>query len=419
MGKTMAEKIIGRHAGKEVVAGELAIVDVDLAYVQDWTGPLAISQIREMGFKELKHPDRVAIFIDHSSPSSAKEIATSHIGLREFARNTGCKLFDVGSGVCHVIVAEKFARPWDLIIGADSHTCMGGAFGALATGMGSTDVAVAIAFGKTWLKVPDAIKVEVKGKLQKGVYAKDLMLYLIGKIGADGASYKSLEFVGETTENLPMHERLVLANMAIEAGAKCGIFPSDIKTKAYLAEYGREGDYKEIAPDPDAVYERKIEIDASIVEPIIAFPHTVDNVRAISHPDCADVRIDQVYIGTCTNGRFEDLKIAADILKGRHVKEGTRLVITPGSKDIYQKAMRAGLLDIFVEAGGAVNSPGCGACPGAQTGILGDGERCLSTMNRNFKGRMGNPNSFIYLASPAVCAISAITGKITDPRRFI
>ncbi|MEK6576889.1 MAG: aconitase family protein, partial [Nitrospirota bacterium] len=209
MGKTMAEKIIGRHAGKEVVAGELTIVDVDLAYVQDWTGPLAISQIREMGFKELKHPDRVAIFIDHSSPSSAKEIATSHIGLREFARNTGCKIFDVGSGVCHVIVAEKLARPWDLIVGADSHTCMGGAFGALATGMGSTDVAVAIAFGKTWLKVPDAIKVEVKGKLQKGVYAKDLMLYLIGKIGADGASYKSLEFVGETTENLPMHERLV------------------------------------------------------------------------------------------------------------------------------------------------------------------------------------------------------------------
>lgn len=419
MGKTMVEKIIGRHAGKEVVAGELAVVDVDLAYVQDWTGPLAISQIKEMGFKELKRPDRVAIFIDHSSPSSAKEIATSHIGLREFSRNTGCKLYDVGSGVCHVIVAEKLARPWDLIIGADSHTCMGGAFGALATGMGSTDVAVAMALGKTWLKVPEAIKVFVKGRLQKGVYAKDLMLYLIGKIGADGASYKSLEFTGETIDNLPMHERLVLANMAIEAGAKCGIFPSDLKTKAYLAENGRERDYREIAPDTDAVYEKVVEIDTSHLEPVIAFPHTVDNVRAISHPDCSDVKIDQVYVGTCTNGRFEDLKVVADILKGRHIKEGTRLVITPGSKDIYLKAMRAGLLDIFIEAGGVVNSPGCGACPGAQTGILGDGERCLSTMNRNFKGRMGNPNSFIYLASPATCAVSAITGKITDPRRYI
>lgn len=419
MGKTMVEKIIGRHAGKEVVAGELAVVDVDLAYVQDWTGPLAISQIKEMGFKELKHPDKVAIFIDHSSPSSAKEIATSHIGLREFSKNTGCKLYDVGSGVCHVIVAEKLAKPWDLIIGADSHTCMGGAFGALATGMGSTDVAVAMALGKTWLKVPETIKVEVKGRFQKGVYAKDLMLYLIGKMGADGASYKSLEFTGDTIDDLPMHERLVLANMAIEAGAKCGIFPSDRNTKAYLAQYGREGDYKEIAPDTDAVYERKIEIDASGLEPIIAFPHSVDNVRAISHPDCSDIKVDQIYVGTCTNGRFEDLKVVADMLKGKHVKDGTRLVITPGSKDVYQKAMRAGLLDIFIEAGGVVNSPGCGACPGAQTGILGDGERCLSTMNRNFKGRMGNPASFIYLASPATCAASAITGKITDPRRFL
>lgn len=415
----MVEKIIGRHAGKEVVAGELAVVDVDLAYVQDWTGPLAISQIKEMGFKELKHPDKVAIFIDHSSPSSAKEIATSHIGLREFSKNTGCKLYDVGSGVCHVIVAEKLAKPWDLIIGADSHTCMGGAFGALATGMGSTDVAVAMALGKTWLKVPETIKVEVKGRFQKGVYAKDLMLYLIGKMGADGASYKSLEFTGDTIDDLPMHERLVLANMAIEAGAKCGIFPSDRNTKAYLAQYGREGDYKEIAPDTDAVYERKIEIDASGLEPIIAFPHSVDNVRAISHPDCSDIKVDQIYVGTCTNGRFEDLKVVADMLKGKHVKDGTRLVITPGSKDVYQKAMRAGLLDIFIEAGGVVNSPGCGACPGAQTGILGDGERCLSTMNRNFKGRMGNPASFIYLASPATCAASAITGKITDPRRFL
>lgn len=419
MGKTMVEKIIGRHAGKEVVAGELAVVDVDLAYVQDWTGPLAISQIKEMGFKELKHPDKVAIFIDHSSPSSAKEIATSHIGLREFSRNTGCKLYDVGSGVCHVIVAEKLAKPWDLIIGADSHTCMGGAFGALATGMGSTDVAVAMALGKTWLKVPEAIKVEVKGRFQKGVYAKDLMLYLIGKIGADGASYKSLEFTGDTIDDLPMHERLVLANMAIEAGAKCGIFPSDRNTNAYLAQYGREGDYKEIALDTDAVYERKIEIDASGLEPIIAFPHSVDNVRAISHPECSDIKVDQIYVGTCTNGRFEDLKVVADMLKGKRVKNGTRLIITPGSKDVYQKAMRAGLLDIFIEAGGVVNSPGCGACPGAQTGILGDGERCLSTMNRNFKGRMGNPASFIYLASPATCAASAITGKITDPRRFL
>lgn len=416
---TLVEKVLSNKAGKGLVPGELALVDVDLAYVQDWTGPLAISQLKELGFKKLKNPERVAIFIDHSSPSSSKEIATSHKLLRDFAQMTGCRLYDVGSGVSHVVAAEELVKPWDVVLGADSHTCMGGAFGAFATGMGSTDVAVAMMLGKTWLKVPETIKLEASGDFQKGVYAKDLILYLIGKIGADGATYKSLEIEGSLIRKLPMYERLVITNMAIEAGAKCGIILADGETKNYLEERGRGADYKPIESDPDAQYETIVSIDVSSLEPVISFPHTVDNIRLISHPDCKDVRIDQVYLGTCTNGRVEDFRAVAQMLKGRKVAKGTRLVVTPGSKEVYAKCLKEGIFEVILEAGGVINSPGCGACPGSQTGILGDGENCISTMNRNFKGRMGNPNSFIYLASPATCAASAIEGRIADPRSYV
>jgi len=419
MGKTLVEKIIGSHAGKEVVPGELAIVDVDLAYFQDWTGPLAIVQIKEMGIKKLKDPKKVAFFIDHSSPSSAKELATDHNRIRAFARETGARLSDVGEGVCHVITSEYFVKPGDIAVGADSHTCQGGAFGAFTSGMGSTDVAVAAALGKTWLRVPESIKMEVTGKFPKGVYAKDLILHLIGTIGADGATYQSLEFHGDTIDNMPFHERLVISNMAVEAGAKCGIFPSDRSTRKYMEEHGRAKDWKPLDADPDAQYVKTIKIDASKLKPMVSFPHTVDNTRPIDHSDCKDRPLNQIYIGTCTNGRFEDLKIVADIMKGKKTHPGTRLVVTPGSRTVFLKMLKSDVMETLVEAGAAINSPGCGPCPGSQTGLLGDDEHCLSTANRNFKGRMGNPTAFVYLASPATCAASALAGKIADPREVI
>lgn len=419
MGKTIAEKIISEHSGREVKAGELAVAEVDLAYAQDWTGPLTISQIKEMGFTKLKDPNKVAFFIDHSSPSSVKETATDHIKIRNFSKETGAKLYDVGEGVCHQIVAESLASPGMLILGADSHTCMGGAFSAFATGMGSTDVAVAMALGKTWLRVPETIKVIVRGKLLEGVYGKDIILHLIGLITAEGATYKSLEFHGDAIETLPFTERLAICNMAIEAGAKCGLIPSDDKTKVYMNEHKRGHQFRVINADKDALYEKIIEIDGNQLEPTISMPHTVDNTRPVSHPDCQGIKLDQVYIGSCTNGRIEDYRIAAKILQGKKAHPETRLVITPASKEVYLNLLGEGLIEILLEAGAVINSPGCGACPGAQTGILGDGERCLASINRNFKGRMGNPKAEVYLASPATCVASAIEGKIADPRKYL
>jgi len=419
MGKTMIEKIIEAHVGYQVHPGEIVITPVDLIYAHDWSGPLTIARFHEMGFTTVRHPEKVAFFLDHSSPSSSREIATLHNLLRDFAREHECRLFDVGEGVCHVLVAEYLARPGDVIIGADSHTCMAGAFGAFATGMGATDVAVALALGQTWIKVPGTIAVNVHGRLPHGVYAKDLILSVIGRLGADGAEYKCLEFIGEGVESLPMEERLVLTNMAVEAGAKCGLIPTDEETRRALEERGRGETFQPLRSDPDAVYDAVIEIEANSLEPMVALPHRVDNVRPISHPECQDVRIDQVYIGSCTNGRFEDLKVAAEILRGRRIAPGTRLIVTPGSREVYRRALQTGLLEIFIEAGGLINSPGCGACPGSHVGILGDGERCLSSTNRNFQGRMGNPQALIYLASPATCAASALEGKITDPRRYL
>jgi len=417
MGKTMIEKIIEARIGREVHFEEIVIIPVDLIYAHDWSGPLTIARFREMGFTTVAHPERVAFFLDHSSPSSSREIATMHNLVRSFAREHGCLLFDVGEGVSHVLVAEHLARPGEVIIGADSHTCMGGAFGAFAIGMGATDVAVALALGQTWIKVPHVIAVEVCGKLPHGVFAKDLILNVIRRIGADGAEYKCLEFIGEGVESLPMEERLVLTNMAVEAGAKCGIIPADEETRRYLERRGRGEAFRPLCSDPDAPYDAVIKIEADAMEPLVALPHRVDNVRPVS--ECQGVPIDQVYIGSCTNGRFEDLKIAAEILRGRRIAPTTRLIVTPGSREVYQRALQAGILEVLIEAGGVVNSPGCGACPGSHVGILGDGERCLSSTNRNFQGRMGNPKAFVYLASPATCAASALEGKITDPRKYL
>ena len=414
MGQTIAEKIISQHAGKEVKAGELCIAKVDVAAVQDETGPLMVQEFKKLGKKTLANPQRSILFIDHASPSPRKELSNTHLVLREFAKETGAVLSDTGAGVCHQRLVESFVNPGEILVGADSHTCTSGALGAFATGMGSTDVAVAMALGKTWLKVPSTFKIEVNGEFQKGVYAKDLILHLIGEIGADGATYRALEFCGSTIENMSMADRFTLANMAVEAGAKAGLFVSDEKTREYLEKQGRGDKFTEIKPDEDAVYERIIKIDASKLEPTVSCPHTVDNTKPAKA--LKDVKINQVFIGTCTNGRIEDLRIAAEILKGKKVNPDVRLIVVPASKQVYLQAMDEGLLKIFVESGGQILGPGCGPCVGVHAGTLGDGEVCLATQNRNFQGRMGNTKGFIYLCSPATAAVSAINGYITDPR---
>ncbi len=417
MGKTLAEKILSAKFKTEAGAGDIVVVPVDLTFVQDSTGPLTLRQLAELGLDDIHSPERTILFIDHSAPSPAKEISNDHMFLRSFARGKGAVLSEIGEGVCHQIVAESYARPGDIIVGADSHTVTAGALGAFATGMGSTDIAVAMALGKTWLRVPETIRVMLRGRLSKGVYAKDLILNLIGHIGADGATYKALEFGGDTVNKLDMPGRLTMANMAVEAGAKVGLFPADSITKRYLKERGREGQYTTLAPDPDASYESTIEINANNVEPTVSQPHTVDNITLAR--DLEDTRIDQVFIGTCTNGRLNDLAVIAGILKGKKRHPRTRLVVAPASQQILLKAIDEGYIATLVEAGATIVPPGCAACLGVHQGVLGDGERCLSTANRNFKGRMGNPAGFVYLASPATAAATAIRGEITDPREFL
>ncbi len=417
MGHTLAEKIISTHAGRQVAAGDIVVADVDVAAVQDGTGPLAVAKLDELGTRWAVHPEKTVLFIDHAAPSPRSELSNAHQTLRKFARDTGAVLSDVNEGVCHQRLIESFSRPGDIVVGADSHTCTSGALGAFATGMGSTDVAIAIASGQTWLRVPETFLVEVSGTFPKGVYAKDLILFFIDLIGADGATYKALEFAGDCVARMTMSERFTLANMAVEAGAKTGMCASDKTTKAFLAEHGRADDWQALAPDKDADYERRFELDASELKPVVAAPHAVDNVKTTA--EVAGTRVDQVLIGTCTNGRIEDLRVAAQVLRGHEVKHGVRLLVCPASRQTYLQAMKEGLLEVFVTAGAAVLNPGCASCVGVHQGALADGEVCLSTQNRNFKGRMGNPEAEIYLASPATAAASAIQGVIYDPREFL
>jgi len=350
-------------------------------------------------------------------PSPTKELSNDHIFLRRFAQEQGAILSDIGQGVCHQIVAESWASPGDIIVGSDSHTVTAGALGSFATGMGSTDIAVAMALGKTWFRVPETIKVIVNGRLPRGAYAKDLILHLIGQIGADGASYKALEFSGEIIATLPMSGRLTMANMVVEAGAKVGLFPSDSVTQGYLKDQGRGERYIALSPDPDANYESTIEIDAAQLEPTVAKPHTVDNTALAR--ELKGVPIDQVFIGTCTNGRLDDIRTAASLLQGKKRHPHTRLIVVPASQKVMLAAIAEGYITTLIESGATIAPPGCAACLGAHQGVLGDGENCLSTANRNFKGRMGNPEAFVYLASPATAAATAIRGEITDPREFL
>jgi len=431
MSKTISEKIITSRLGKEVTAGDIVIVPVDLCMVQDGTGPLAIKQLRKLkrggtlsgpGRRvdcKIFAPEKTIIFLDHAAPPPRMELSNVQRELRDFARETKANLSEIGEGISHQRLVESFVNPGDIIVGADSHTCTSGALAAFATGMGSTDVAVVMATGKTWLNVPQTLLINVEGAFPKGVYAKDLILYIIGMLGADGANYRALEFAGETVENMSISGRLTLCNMAVEAGAKVGLVGSDGLTRAYLKEMGRENRYREIKADKDAKYERILEIDASKLEPMVACPETVDNVKPISQIKAKNIKIDQVFIGTCTNGRIEDLRLVAEILKGRRCAPGTRLIVAPASRQIYLQAVREGIIEILTEAGAVILNPGCGPCVGIQGGILADNEKCLSTGNRNFKGRMGNPNSEIYLSSPATATWTAIKGKISDPREIM
>jgi len=392
-------------------------VKVDLAYAQDGTGPLAVRKIEEMGLEKVYNPQRTIFFLDHAAPSPRTELSNDHSFLRDFAQKTGIRVSDVGLGISHQVVAESYVRPGDVVIGADSHTCTGGALGAFATGVGSTDAAVAIALGKIWLRVPETIRVVVEGKLPEGIYGKDIILHLIGKIGAAGATYKALEYTGDTIGGLEMAGRMTIANMSVEAGGKVGLFPSDEITRTWLDRMGRPEDFRKMSSDPDAVYEKTVRIHAKELKPTIACPHQLDNTKTID--EIGEVKVDQVFLGTSCNGRLEDLHIAAKILKGKRIHPKTRMIVTPGSRMVYREALKDGTAEVFVESGALLTAPGCGGCVGLHEGVLGDGEVCLATQPRNFKGRMGSPKSFIYLGSPAVAAATAIEGKIADPRKYL
>lgn len=416
MGMTMTQKILAAHAGLEsVTAGQLIEAELDLVLGNDITSPVAIHEIEKMNVDGVFHKDKIALVMDHFIPNKDIKSAQHCKCVREFAaRHEISNYFDVGQmGIEHALLPEKgLTVAGDVIIGADSHTCTYGALGAFSTGVGSTDMAAGMATGKAWFKVPSAIRVVVTGRPGRYISGKDVILHLIGKIGVDGALYKSLEFTGDGIANLTMDDRFTIANMAIEAGAKNGIFPVDSLAEAYMKEHSKRP-YTIYEADADAEYEQEIVIDLSALKSTIAFPHLPENAKTID--EVGDIRIDQVVIGSCTNGRLDDLRCAAEILKGKKVAKGLRVIIIPATQQIYLDAMEEGLIRTFIEAGAIVSTPTCGPCLGGYMGILAEGERCVSTTNRNFVGRMGHVESEIYLASPAVAAASAISGKISGP----
>ncbi|MDA3937327.1 MAG: 3-isopropylmalate dehydratase large subunit [Actinomycetota bacterium] len=412
----MAEKIFSAHSDTDAHAGDIVVADVDFVLGQDGTSPLAIRALENMGVDEVFDPKKVALVMDHSSPSPIEGVSALHTIMRNFGKQTGAKIYDVGCGVCHQLIPEQgHVVPGDLMVGCDSHTCTYGALGVFSTGVGSTDGAAAMASGKLWFKVPDTMKVVYTGELAPGVFSKDLVLALAGKIKADGATYMALEIHGPVIDALSVEARMTISNMAIEVGAKAGLMQADDKTVEWYK--GRsERALLVVLPDSDAVYAETVEIDASAVGPMIAKPHAVDNVSPIEEVEGTSIA--QGFIGTCTNGRLEDLKIAAGILEGRSVHPDVRLIVAPASKDIYLDAMDAGYIQTLVKAGASVVTPGCGPCVGTHNGVPSDGENVVSTANRNFKGRMGNSNAFVYLGSPATVAASVIEGRITDPRKY-
>lgn len=420
MGMTITEKILAAHAGKEFVEpGELINAQLDIVLGNDITAPVAINEFEKLGVPSVYDADKVVLVPDHFTPN--KDIKSAELAkvLREFAKKHKLtNYFEVGRmGIEHCLLPEQgIVLPGDVIIGADSHTCTYGALGAFATGVGSTDMAAGMATGEAWFRVPESIKFIYYGELKPHVSGKDLILYTIGLIGVDGARYMAMEFTGEAISNLSMDGRFTMCNMAIEAGGKNGIIAPDEKTIAYVEERGKRP-YTIYQSDEKAKYAQVIEIDVSKIEPQVAFPHLPENTRPISQ--VGDVAIDQVVIGSCTNGRMEDLRVAGEILKGRQVHPDVRLIILPGTQEIYLQAVREGLAEIFVEAGGVFSTPTCGPCLGGHMGILAQGEKAVSTTNRNFVGRMGHPESEVYLASPAVAAASSVAGKIVGPEEVM
>ncbi|MGN2338971.1 3-isopropylmalate dehydratase large subunit [Clostridium cagae] len=416
MGMTMTQKILAAHAGLESVkAGQLIEVNLDLVLGNDITTPVAINEFKKFGVDKVFNKSQIAIVSDHFTPNKDIKAAEQVKYVREFSNKMGIEnFFEVGEmGIEHCLLPEKgLVVAGDVVIGADSHTCTYGALGAFSTGIGSTDMAAGMATGETWFKVPSAIKFILKNKPAKWVSGKDIILYIIGMIGVDGALYKSMEFVGDGLNYLSMDDRFTMANMAIEAGGKNGIFPVDDKTVEYLKEHTKK-EWKVYKADEDAEYDEVIEIELNTLRPTVSFPHLPDNTRTIDN--VGDIDIDQVVIGSCTNGRISDLRIARDILKGKKVKKGIRCIVIPGTQKIYLQALEEGIIKDLIETGAVVSTPTCGPCLGGHMGILAKGERCVSTTNRNFVGRMGHVESEVYLASPAVAAASALTGKITDP----
>ncbi len=421
MGKTIAEKIISKHSGKDVSAGEIVPVKIDFAFGQDGTSGLIIDTFEvltsnKIGAKKVFDPKKCAFVIDHSAPSPIAAISAIHEKMRRFAREKGIILYDIGCGVCHQVLPEGgHFGAGDLVVGADSHTCTYGALNLCSCGMGSSDIACAFISGKTWFKVPESIKIILNGKIPKGVYAKDIILSVIKDLTAEGANYLSVEFSGEAVKQLSMEGRFTISNMAIEMGAKFGIMPFDEKTEKWM----KARITKKLTPveaDKNASYTDIREYNISQLEPQVAKPHTVNNVSPISEVE--GITIQEAFLGTCTNGRLEDLEIAAKILSGKKVHPEVRFIVAPASREVLLQALKKGIIEVLLRGGATVVNPGCGPCVGTHQGIPADGENVISSANRNFKGRMGNPNANIYLASPATVTVSAIKGKITDPRRF-
>jgi 3-isopropylmalate/(R)-2-methylmalate dehydratase large subunit len=416
-GKTIAEKILSRHAQKDLRAGDFAICNVDFTFGQDGTSSIIIDRIKELGAKKLKTD--FCMVIDHSAPSPNEGVSRVHSKMRGFQRDYKTGLFDIGCGVCHQVIPESGSvLPGNLVLGADSHTCTYGALGAFSTGVGSTDLAITLATGMNWFRVPETIKIRLKGKLPKGVFAKDIILYIIKELKANGATYKAVEFCGPAIDCLDMDGRFTICNMVVEMGAKVGFMPQDKKTAGWFEQrLSRKRKLNFVVADREAKYERILDYDISGLKPQLACPHSVDNV--VSVEKLKGTKIDEAFLGTCTNGRLNDLKVAAAILKKRKVSPKVKFIIAPASREIFKQALKSGIIATFVNSGGVVIAPGCGPCVGTHCGIPSDAETVISTANRNFKGRMGNPSAFIYLASPVTVAASAIEGKITDPRKYL
>ncbi|MFH1576159.1 MAG: 3-isopropylmalate dehydratase large subunit [Candidatus Margulisiibacteriota bacterium] len=415
--QTISEKILSSHSGKAAKAGDIVVADLDYLIGQDGTSGIAIDSFKKLGAKKVFDPSKIAIIVDHSSPSPNEGVSAIHKKIREFQKETGIKLYDIGCGICHQITPEQgHVVPGDLVIGADSHTCTYGAINVFSTGIGSTDLAAGWASGKLWFKVPETMRVNYNGDLPKGVFSKDLILKLIGDITADGATYLALEIYGQAISDMSVDARFTISNMAIECGAKAGLMEADKKVLDWVKAHSKKKP-NPISADQDAKYAKIVNIDISKLEPQIAKPHTVDNVVPISK--LGDVPVQQGLIGTCTNGRLEDFRIAAKILKGKKVKDGVRLILAPASKQILLDMIKEGIYQSLLEAGAVAVTPGCGPCVGTHNGVPSDGENVISTANRNFKGRMGNTKAFIYLGSPATVAASMIEGKIADPRKYL